>query len=429
MTQALLTTLTQEQQAALDSILAWLDDPYGREEYLLSGYAGTGKTYTVRKLIEVFKGRIVFTAPTNKATKVLRSTLRSAQYNPECRTIYSLLGLKLEANGEVKELKVPEDPIDLSKFRLIVVDEASMLNKVVLGHLREMLSDFKGLRVLYMGDYAQLPPVGEERSGVWELPDRAELTKVMRHSNRVLELATAVRKIVDSPAVNISSLLLPYRTGGNGVEIVSAHAFTGRILAAAELGELTSGSTKIIAWRNATVDSYNTIARRAIFRDEAARSLWLPGDRLIFTEPAKDFNDEIVATVDDEGLVEKVFEEYHPIHGDIKCFRLTVQIDQGPLVVVYAVHPEGRAAYARQSEQLAQEARAISRKWRDYWAFKESFHSVRHAYAITAHRSQGSTYKTALVDMRDILLNRNRREAFRCFYVGLTRPSESLVLT
>lgn len=426
MTNPSTTTLSPEQQSALDSILAWLDDPYGKLEYVLAGYAGTGKTFTVRKLIESFKGSIVFTAPTNKATKVLRATLKAANYTPECRTIYSLLGLKLEANGEVKELKIPEDPIDLSKFRLIVVDEGSMLNSTVLGYLRDTVGDYKGLRILYMGDKAQLPPVGEHESPIWGIEHRSELTTVMRHDNQILTLATAIRKIVDHPAPRIT--LKTDKDDRGGVEVINAAEFAGRVMAAAKLGELTKGTTKIIAWRNATVDRYNTMARQAIFGNESARSLWLPGDRLIFTEPAKDFNDEVVATVDDEGLVERVIEEYHPIHGSVKCYRITVQIDQGPLVVAYAVHPEGRAEFARISESLAQDARSMPRKWKDFWLFKESFHSVRHAYAITAHRSQGSTYTTVLGDYRDVLINRTRHEAFRCFYVLCTRPTTNLVL-
>lgn len=422
------TTLNPDQQAALDSILAWLDDPYAGSEYVLAGYAGTGKTFTVRKLIEVFKGRIVFTAPTNKATKVLRATLKAANYTPECRTIYSLLGLKLEANGEVKELKVPEDPIDLSQFRLIVVDEGSMLNSTVLAYLRDLVSDHKGLRVLYMGDHAQLPPVGERESPIWTIENKSSLTKVMRHDNQILNLATAIRKLVDHPAPNLTGLIKTDKDEHGGVEVINSALMTSRIWAAAHSGELTKGTTKVIAWRNATVDRYNAMARQAIFGDEAGRSFWLPGDRLIFTEPAKDFNDEIVATVDDEGLVEKVIEEYHPIHGSVKCYRITVQIDQGPLVVAYAVHPAGRAEFARITESLAQDARSMPRKWKDFWLFKEAFHSVRHAYAITAHRSQGSTYTTVLGDYKDVLVNRTRHEALRCFYVMCTRPTTSLVL-
>lgn len=419
-------TLNPGQLAALDSILSWLEAPLADPFFVLKGFAGTGKTFTVKELVKRFKGRIVFTAPTNKATKVLRSTLKRPDYNPECRTIYSLLGLRLEASGEIRELKVPEDPIDLSQFRLIVVDEGSMLNAQVMGHLHDALAVFPHLRVLFMGDAAQLPPVKEKESPIWKLRQVATLDKVMRHDNQILKLATAIRNVVNSPAPSLRLDSNFDETGG--VWKLSKAMFVSAIRDHAREGLLTSGQSKVIAWRNVKVDEYNRIARETIFDPaEAKRSFWLPGDRLIFTSPAKDFNDEVIATTDDEGLVDKVIEEYHPIHSSVKCYRITVHIDDGPLAVAYAVHQEGRAEHARIVEELAQAARSNGRKWQDFWLFKESFHEVRHAYAITAHRSQGSTYHTALVDYQDILCNQNRGEAFRCLYVACTRPTTRLI--
>ncbi len=427
LSQPQLPMLNTDQSTALASILSWLGDSAAQPFYVLRGFAGTGKTFTVQELRKQFRGRIVFTAPTNKATKVLRATLRAPDYSPECRTIYSLLGLRLEPNGEVQELKVPDDPIDLSLFRLVVVDEGSMVNKLVLGYLQDTLQQFPGLRVLFMGDPAQLPPVGERESPIWGFEQSSTLNKVMRHDNQILTLATAIRKIVDHPAPSLK-LADDYDDNG-GVWKVSKQAFLGNIAAMAKSGELTSGSAKAIAWRNATVDTYNRVARASIFGSEEARkSFWLPGDRLIFTAPAKDFNDEVVATTDDEGLVERVAVERHPIAEEVLCYRITVQVDDGPLVVAWAVHPDGQATYTRRVEELAEAAKADSRKWKDFWTFKENFHSVRHAYAITAHRSQGSTYDTALVDYQDILVNRTRHEAFRCLYVACTRPRKNLIL-
>jgi len=53
---------------------------------------------------------------------------------------------------------------------------------------------------------------------------------------------------------------------------------------------------------------------------------------------------------------------------------------------------------------------------------------VKYAYAITAHRAQGSTYDTVYVDYQDILMNRERYEAFQCLYVASSRPRKTLYL-
>lgn len=417
-------TLNPEQQAALDSILAWANDPFSPPFFVLKGYAGTGKTFTVKMLPKLFRGRIAFCAPTNKATKVLRQSVRTPDYTPECRTIYSLLGLRMEANGELKELAAPDDPIDLSDYRMVIVDEGSMINATVLKYIKQA-AEGKKLKFLFMGDPAQLPPVKELESPIWKFEGKAELATVMRHDNQILTLATAIRKVVDHPAPTIR--LASDNDERGGVWKHDKTAFTRKILSEAERGGFSDGSAKVIAWRNVTVDQYNNLIRLAIYGQEAGAQ-WLPGDRVLFTEPAKDFNDEIVATTDDEGTVEKVHAEYHPIAGEIKCFRVTVQLDGGALVVAYTVHPESQSAYTRRVEELAQAARGNGRKWRDFWAFKENFHGLRHAYAITAHRSQGSTYSRVFVNYQDILLNRNRQEAFRCLYVACTRPTTELHL-
>jgi exodeoxyribonuclease-5 len=92
------------------------------------------------------------------------------------------------------------------------------------------------------------------------------------------------------------------------------------------------------------------------------------------------------------------------------------------------LHEDYEKLHANKVEELAQAARADHRKWGAFWAFKEAFHKVRHSYAITAHRAQGSTYEAVFVDWRDILTNRNRGEAFRCLYVACTRPKKELYL-
>jgi len=156
--------LTLEQGTALEAITDFLRDPE-KQFFLLGGYAGTGKTYCIQHLVGLVRGRLIFTAPTNKATKVLRDTLTTDQYKPETRTIYSLLGLRLEANGEVKELTVPEDPLDLTQYRAVIVDEASMINANLMRFIRQT-ADTQNVKFIFMGDPAQLPPVGEARSPV-----------------------------------------------------------------------------------------------------------------------------------------------------------------------------------------------------------------------------------------------------------------------
>jgi exodeoxyribonuclease-5 len=216
--------------------------------------------------------------------------------------------------------------------------------------------------------------------------------------------------------------------GGEGVWHLSRPTFNLHLEGAAKIGLFSDeGMAKVVAWRNVTVDKYNRQIRDVIFNNPTEP--WLKGDRLIFTEPAKDPNDdEMVATTDDEGEVVRVEVADHPLHSEFKCYALTTVLDTGSAVVAWAVHPESKFELDKRLARMSAEAQADPRRWKAFWSFKESFHAVRHAYAITAHRSQGSTYQNVFVDTMDILANPNRQEAFRCLYVACSRPSRKLIL-
>lgn len=416
--------LNDEQRAALTMIQAWHEggeDPF----FVLAGSAGTGKTFLMQQFLREHKGRVVFTAPTNKATKVLARTLKAADYTPECKTIYSLLGLQLAANGEVKVLAVPDEPVDLSRFSLVVVDEGSMINSQLTAIIRKAAADFK-TPVLFLGDPAQLPPVGEVESPIWEIKNRAQLYRVMRHDNQILTLAQRLRERVEKPLGSIK--IDSDNDGIEGVWRASQIDFECSIVEHAERGDFNRPDfCKVVAWRNVTVDSYNALVRKAIWGSESLRP-WLVDDRVIFTAPAKNLEDEIIATTDDEGTVIRAEETWHPVWQEFKIWNVQVQIDGGQLVTARVLHPECRMVFERKAEEMAAAARADKRKWKSFWEFKEAFHGLRHGYAITAHRAQGSTYDTTFVDWRDVMLNRDRAEAFRCLYVACTRSRKRLVL-
>lgn len=416
--------LNPEQSAAIDSMLAFLADG-AAHFFLLDGPAGTGKTYCVQELINRVKGRLIFTAPTNKATKVLRDTLTKPEYRPECRTIYSLLGLRLEVNGEVKEITVPEDPVDLTQYKAVIVDEASMVNRNLMKFIRQTAVDQR-IRFIFLGDASQLPPVGEPYSPVWdEAEDVAKLTTVVRHDNQILALATAIRKVIGHPAPRIK--LDSNNADGEGVWRLDGRAFEDRIMDSADQGLFSKpNKAKAVSWRNVTVDALNRRIRDRIFDNPTAP--WLPDDRVIVMEPAKDLEGNIIATTDDEGTVLRAEEGWHPVLAEFKVWRVSLTTDDNRTIVLQVLHEASKAAFERKSAEMASAAKVERRRWKDYWEFREAFHKLRHGYAITAHRAQGSTYEEVFVDWRDILLNSNKTEAFKCLYVACTRAKKRLYL-
>lgn len=426
--------LNEDQEAALNEAIAWLNDPEGPPFFILKGYAGTGKTFTVKSLVDRVRGRFVFCAPTNKATKVLRESFQGTGYKPDCRTIYSLLGLRLEASGEIKELTAAklgpdEKPLDLSTYKAVVIDEASMLPLMLLRDHITKAANLTGAKFLFMGDPAQLPPVKEVRSPVWGLSDHgiptAELTKVMRHDNQILKLVTTIREKVDLPLPRIS--LAADNDGEEGVWFEQKALWLNRIRDLATTGAFHEGRAKAVAWRNITVDQLNALVRKTYF--PGAVHPWTEGDRVIFTSPARDLEEEPMASTDDEGRVTRVVESHHPFYDQFQTYDVDIELDTGALVTARVLHPGSLRDFEKELAEKSAMAKVNGRLWKEFWAMKDAFHSLRHAYAITSHRSQGSTYETCFVDAGDILLNQNRQEAFRCLYVACSRPKKQLFLS
>jgi hypothetical protein len=429
--------LSPDQLQAVETLTAWLAQPFDESGpwFRLSGSAGMGKTYLLGHLPDSFKGRVVFTAPTNKAVRALKSAISTPSYSPEFRTIFSLLGLTLQPSGEVKVLTAPEDPIDLSAYRLIIVDEASMVSSVLMKEILSVVKLYR-IRVLFIGDPAQLPPVGEASSPIWslDLPPGASfaLSKVMRHDNAILDLATATRKQIGHPAPCLDlkpfEFAVSFRPKDGGVIKFTPSEFALSIKESCALGHFsTPTGAKVIAWRNVTVDLWNRVIRSHLWGAEATTP-WLPGDRVVFVSPAKDLQNEAMAATDDEGIVNSSTILQHPLYPELRVYQISITLDDNRRASALVLHPSSIPTYNDMLNALSSEAKARPRLWKKFWEFKEAFHQLRHAYALTAHRAQGSTYDRAYVCFQDILLNRDRQEAFKCFYVAATRPKTWLYL-
>jgi hypothetical protein len=414
--------LNDGQQAALNDMLEWVlqsKEPF----YVLRGFAGTGKSFLVGSLLATMKrNQVLLTSPTNEATKLLRKA------NPgfDARTIYSALSLKMVQREDELVLTPSPERLDLRKYLFVVVDEASMLNSEVMGYIESTVRRYPGVRFLLIGDEAQLRPVGERVSPVWKLDVRgSQLLKVVRHDNQILTAVTQVRRCIME-----RKRLRRVDIGEADVKSVwrlSSEGFERRLRKfAASGGDFTE--TKAVAWRNKTVDRLNQIVREERFSyEEREKGFWLPTDLVVVTSPIEQ-EGHIVATVSENGIVET-----STIGTDqetkLNCYFLGVKFDNRTLRL-RVVHESSMSDLSERLAELAYEARnKDSKKWREFWWLKNRFHEIRHAYALTVHRSQGSTFKNVFADAGDILANPELLESYQCLYVGMSRASEKLFVT
>src|SRR5688572_17636265 len=111
-----ITELSEQQKTAAELIKTWYENNEGENEiFRLFGYAGTGKTTTIRYIIDALgiSGSVLFGAYTGKAAMVMRKhglpaqTIHSLIYSPvppnkqKCRDLDA--AIKKEEDLEVKK--------------------------------------------------------------------------------------------------------------------------------------------------------------------------------------------------------------------------------------------------------------------------------------------------------------------------------------
>lgn len=410
--------LYHSQEKAYRKVVEWLRSGSSKG-FILSGYAGTGKTHVIKYLIandlHPYLHKVVLCAPTNKAVKVLKALNTGC----DCCTIYSLLGLMMEQYEDVLKLTKAEGSRD-GKYTLVVLDEAGMTNVELLKYVEDSMG--RGIRYLLVGDEEQINPVGEDKSKIWGRYGTARMTKVVRHDNQILNTATAVRQAESCSEVNFQT----DNDGREGVWYLSDWRFERKLKKYARLG-LFDEHSKAIAWRNKTVDSLNRVIRKELLGEVAAEGRWVAGDQIVFTSPMELENKFKIYT-DDEARVTSALVCPHIDFPDLMCYYLTVKMDESTQIVK-VIHEDSERLCEEMLSDFATRARAGDKKlWGAYWKLRKSMAYIKHAWAITAHRAQGSGYRNVFVAADDIMSNSNRNEAKRCLYVAVSRATTKLFI-
>ena len=120
---------------------------------ILTGGPGTGKTTTVRGILQVFDAlglNTLLAAPTGRAAKRL-----SDLTGMEAKTIHRLLEAGFAVGGRIGFARNLTNPLECDA---VILDEVSMVDITLMQALIEALPH--GARLVLVGDADQLPPVG-----------------------------------------------------------------------------------------------------------------------------------------------------------------------------------------------------------------------------------------------------------------------------
>lgn len=484
--EAFTENLSGDQSACLDELQTFLAD---REQriFLLKGYAGTGKTFLAKGITEFLsaQGRAFrLAAPTGRAAKII-----SEKTGREARTAHS----QIYNFGDLREYAAGDDEIGSETFKfyagiasnqdqantVYIVDEASLLSDAYseseffrsgTGYLLHDLISYVGFdhgetdrKIIFVGDPAQLPPVGMSASPAL---DAAYLREHFGIKAVEYELKEVLRQKADSGVIRNVMPLRDSLSAGSFSSLGfmfddDVHRLRGDdILPLYMSSRAKSGpmASIVITRSNSEAAGFNRAVRDALF---PGREFVVRGDRLIVTANAivdGTFlaNGEFVDVVDVEAAVERRMVTLRQRNEETR----EVDVIDVPLVFrdiqLAMMSPDGSESVlstkilddhlhdGRAGLDAAQQ-RALYvdflkrhpdlRKGSDRERISQILRQdpyfnalrVRFGYAVTCHKAQGGEWEHVFVSCPS---GQNPRtpDYFRWLYTAMTRSSAKLYL-
>ena len=467
--------LTNSQRELVNQLETFVDTPNSSQNiFLLKGYAGTGKTFITKGLTEYLKEikrTFILAAPTGKASKVIANKTQNEAYTIH-KTIYSTNDIKEYKENENDktykfyfDLRVNEDPNNT----IYIIDEASMISNVYgepeffrfgSGFLLQDLLKYINIdcnnhnkKIIFIGDNAQLPPIGMNFSPALDkqylaknfklLVNEYELTEVVRQKSDsgILKNTIPIRKSLSNQAFN----QLDIDTNFSDVSHLEHEDFLKIYLT--QCDNKIDQDTIVIAFSNASVKEYNDRIREYFFPGNS-NNIVINDKVLVVSNNA---NYEIFISNGDFGIVQEV--SYEPeirqivtkngIINETLYFRditiLFYDINNIPRSIkckivenlLYSDKPnlssdEHKALYV-DFMMRHPHLKANTKEWKDALKNDPYFNAlkIKFGYAITCHKAQGSEWKNVFLNCKthQSVLSQSY---FRWIYTALTRTSEKL---
>jgi ATP-dependent exoDNAse (exonuclease V) alpha subunit len=325
----------------------------------LCGSAGTGKTYTIASIIAHYP-HCILTASSHQAKTVI-----SQMTGREATTTHKYFGYILKKHN-YKQILCKRDNYTPDLTTLLVIDEISMLPNVIL---REAIKQVGTLyrQLLIIGDAIQLPAVLNPPDMSLLEPYRIELTQQMRQDAcPSLQSYLSMYRTAITDSTEPSSLFAEVPA----ITLVDSHAeFCRQYIT-------THGNKKIIAYRNTVVDKYNSSIHTG--------DNFNVGDTVIIDKPIQDH-----ANNQDTVLILAIADREH-------YYELIVRCDNGYTTSIR--HYKSTSYLNKQLNELKSAGREVA-----YWSLYDISFRLKHVYACTIHKSQGSSVDYIFIDALDFI--------------------------
>ena len=443
---------TQDQSDCMRLLSGFVADNTNDVIFLMTGYAGTGKTSVIASLVatlNTLRQKSVLLAPTGRAAKVLRSYTGMEAY-----TVHRKIYRQKSATDGVGKFVLDRN---LHKETYFIVDEASMIpdessegsmfgSGRLLDDLLEYVYTGADCKLILVGDVAQLPPVGSIvspaldenvlRSTGFAL-QMFELRQVIRQSegSGILMNATAVRQQVNDGDLSVPELVLHgysdiVRLGG--AELIDTLSET--------YGSCGTDGAIVVVNSNNLANRYNQgIRNRVFFREEEIST----GDIVMVVKNnyywlKEEESTSFIANGDiaEVRRIRKYEEMYGMRFAEMTLWFRDSELEIDAKVMLDTLMMSTPSLSPEKSRELYFAVLAdhpgIKSKRKQYEAVRDDPYynalQIKFAYAVTCHKSQGGQWERVFIDQGMFNRQEPTIDYLRWFYTALTRATDRVYL-
>ena len=439
--------LNEEQQDAVNAALDFIETGSPKDYFVIEGKAGTGKTFLAEQIVKAFPRKFTYVAAlSHKAKSVIRSKFEEAGVKAKFESLASLLGQKL--NMETGEFeRNPESLVapPISYADIIIIDEASMINEQTL----ELIFQYKPrkAKVIFLGDIGQLPPIRTVKNKYYI--NRQNLfgkKSPVFNTNDKARLLTRVRQGEESPILPFADYFWENSQKSNPVDNpvkVRENSITNKG-ALVFVNNFADIKDEVIDSFRKAVDEKNPNHIKVVtYRNNARMAINEYVHRTLYGMDAQEYNDgELIIFNDSYGKIENATEaqilEPSKIKTDkhgIKYIMARIEY-QDELIDIQILASESKTEWNNLVSKAFKDAFALKgtdgykEALSDAWGMKNRFANIDYGYAITSHKSQGSTYDIVVVDEKDIMGVGaiTAKEKSESIYTAITRAKNVTVV-
>lgn len=443
---------TKDQLKAIDQLTSFICSDKQFEIFLLSGFAGTGKTTLISTFVNTlsdFKIKSYLMAPTGRAAKVL-----SNYSGNRAHTIHRSIYFIQSPNG------VPSFQLGQNKRTntIFIVDEASMVSTFSgitdrqTGSPRDLLEDLleyvysaDNCKIIFVGDKGQLPPVGLDKSPAL---DANFLRKQYSFDIITSELRDVVRQDEASGILDIS---LQLRDFSENIPQLNYNQKDAVIIGGYELQEAIESAydnygkdnVMIVTRSNKRANQFNQQIRLRILWQEddinAGDVMMVVHNNYFWLEPKSEAgfvaNGELIE-------VKKIIKREEQFGWEFvnviaRFIDYPKMPDQEFKLMTKALYSESASVPREELKELffrvgseeyplERNKRIRNKKIMENPYFQAL--QVKFGYAVTVHKAQGGQWPVVFIDQGYFIPDMWNEEYMRWLYTAITRASEKLYL-